>query len=197
MGCQQSVPEKSRKVFAVGGTERMASRAARARVQTSNTAAALSTTTSNSAANSHSMAFHTNGNGNSPATANSSKQSHPKLDSVGHLLPEEVVRRTSSAIKTKEVLLGMPDNPIQVEVCTVDYCESVNVNLLRSYLVATETGQALSSAFVPFNSRFIQSSLSSITTISNLSHLLLSFISDDVSSLVYPCDCYCYCIVSF
>jgi hypothetical protein len=141
MGCQQSVPEKSRKVFAVGGTERMASRAARAQVQTSSTAAALSTTTSNSAA-SHSIAFHTNGNGNSLATANSSKQSHPKLDSVGHLLPEEVVRRTSSAIKTKEVLLGMPDNRIQVEVCTVDYCESVNVNLLRLYLVATETGQA-------------------------------------------------------
>lgn len=114
MGCQQSVPEKSRTAFAVGGTERMASRAAR--VQTANTAAALSSSgavTFNSV--SASMVNYGHGN-TSPASA-ISKQNPPKLDAVGHLLPEEVVRRTCSAIRTKEVLLGMPDNPIQVEVC--------------------------------------------------------------------------------
>jgi hypothetical protein len=123
MGCQQSVPEKSRQVFAVGGTERMASRAAR--VQTANTADKQPATYKYNVTASQSMVHHHhsnnghgNGNGNiSPASA-IHKQSPPKLDFEGHLLPEEVVRRTSSAIKTKEVLLGMPDNPIQVEVCT-------------------------------------------------------------------------------
>jgi hypothetical protein len=103
----------------VGGTERMASRAAR--LQTANTAAALSNNGTRTSNVSASMVNHSYGNGNgngniSPASA-IRKQNPPKLDAVGHLLPEEVVRRTSCAIKTKEVLLGMPDNPIQVEVC--------------------------------------------------------------------------------
>jgi hypothetical protein len=114
MGCQQSAPEKTtRTVFAVGGTERMASRAAR--VQTAETMANSTGTTRVNSANTASMVNYSNGI--SPAAV-IRKQSPPKLDAVGHLLPEEVVRRTSSAIKTKEVLLGMPDNPIQVEVCT-------------------------------------------------------------------------------
>jgi hypothetical protein len=111
MGCQQSVPEKT-KIFAVGGTERMASRAAR--VQTASTAATLSKTP-NSVASSSVMHMHSIGTSNGVA----SNPSPPKLDAVGHLLPEEVVRRTSSAIKTKDVLLGMPDNPIRVQVCMV------------------------------------------------------------------------------
>ena len=111
MGCQQSVPEKkTRTAFAVGGTERMASRAAR--LQTANTATAATLSKHGGA-----TVTTSNGNGNISPAAVIRQQNPPKLDAVGHLLPEEVVRRTSSAIKTKEVLLGRPDNPIHVEVC--------------------------------------------------------------------------------
>ena len=40
----------------------------------------------------------------------------PMLDEDGHLMPEEVVRRSSSSIISKSLELGTPDYPIYVEV---------------------------------------------------------------------------------
>jgi len=41
----------------------------------------------------------------------------PQLNGSGHLTTEEVVRRTSSSVVTKELLLGSPKDPIHLEVC--------------------------------------------------------------------------------
>jgi hypothetical protein len=100
MGCQHSVPEK-RAVVGVGQTERMVSRAARVQVNPGNQSIIVPA-------------------GYLPnAKAAAKGGAPPRLDDVGHLLPEEVVRRTVSAIKNKDLTLGMPDNPIRVEVCIV------------------------------------------------------------------------------
>lgn len=40
----------------------------------------------------------------------------PKLDDKGHLLPEEVVLRSSNSIVTKEINLGTAEYPVKVEV---------------------------------------------------------------------------------
>jgi hypothetical protein len=117
-------------MFAVGGTERMASRAAR--VQTaggtaSNTSTVAAKTKSSNGGAALSLSMYNNGvNNANTSQAATIKRSPPKLDESGHLRPEEVVRRTSSAIKTKECLLGNPpDNPIQVEVRYVELCECI------------------------------------------------------------------------
>jgi hypothetical protein len=108
-------------MMTVGGTERMASRAARV-LTSSGTAGTTSTAAKTKPNSSHSMYNNGAANGNTSQAA-TIKRNPPKLNEKGHLLPEEVVRRTSSAIKTKEVLLGEPDNPIQVEVSYVELCD--------------------------------------------------------------------------
>lgn len=40
----------------------------------------------------------------------------PMLDEDGHLMPEEVVKRSSSSIVSKSLELGTPDYPVFVEV---------------------------------------------------------------------------------
>ena len=47
----------------------------------------------------------------------SPKQPLPQLNGSGHLTTEEVVRRTSSSVVTKELLLGSQKDPIHLEVC--------------------------------------------------------------------------------
>jgi hypothetical protein len=96
MGCRQSTPVQKKGPFTVGQTERMVSRAAR--VNNANNP------------NKHTASLLLGSPIGDP------KKEHPKLDADGHLVKEEVVRRTSSAIRNKHTVLGTPDNPIQVEV---------------------------------------------------------------------------------
>lgn len=138
MGCQQSTPvaggssKNKHPIKGVGQTERMVSRAARVeqklrlqqrQQQQSKAATATATAAIN---NSTTDASTTNSTGD-PVVAK--QQGLPKLDASGHLLPEEVVRRTQCSILTKTTTLGTVEHPIEVEVSTVEYTESYSNEL--------------------------------------------------------------------
>ena len=109
MGCQQSSPAaaaaaapRRTPIKGVGQTERMVSRAHR--VQQKLQAANDNNNNAGSTSNA------------SSANSNINISAPPKLDPSGHLMPEEVVRRTQCSIFSKKVTLGTLEHPILMEV---------------------------------------------------------------------------------
>ena len=91
MGCQQSsLVESHDHITAVGQTERLQSRAARIQQRQEKES--------------------------TPENVPDSLKTSPKLNEKGHLMPEEVVRRTQCSILTQKHTLGTAEYPIQIEV---------------------------------------------------------------------------------
>jgi hypothetical protein len=105
MGCQQSTaatgPPKG--VKGVGQTERMVSRAHRVEQKQLQQ---KGEPPNNSKANSS----------NTSVASTTIVGTGPKLNSIGQLMPEEVVRRTHSSILTESMRLGTEGSEIIVEV---------------------------------------------------------------------------------
>ncbi|KAL7557370.1 hypothetical protein ACA910_019261 [Epithemia clementina (nom. ined.)] len=101
MGCNTSKDVFPRRpVTGVGGTERMISRAKRVNDKK----------TSDSSRSTRSL-----GSKGSRKEVQEPPKDPPKLDESGHLLPEEVVKRSTSSITSKRLTLGTPEHPILVE----------------------------------------------------------------------------------
>jgi hypothetical protein len=110
MGCQQSNtagPPAKGTIKGVGQTERMVSRAHR--VEQKLRQKEQPSSKANSTASNTSVASTAAGS----ATAGGSG---PKLNSIGQLMPEEVVRRTHSSILTESMTLGTAGSGIKLEV---------------------------------------------------------------------------------
>ena len=108
MGCttSQDAVATKRPVTAVGQTERMVTRAKRAKAKESRLSDSVRSNTSRLS------------NGSRPfkKEAPDPPKPPPKLDESGHLMPEEVVRRSMSSVTSKRLELGTPEHPIFIEV---------------------------------------------------------------------------------
>jgi len=116
MGCQQSTPLQTQQpIKGVGQTERLKSRAQRlidAKSSSSSSAKPL------------------DGANQKLTVTTELEQSPPKLDASGHLLPEEVVRRTSSSVVNSQTVLGTEDRQIAMEVRIIEGLLNVSMDLV-------------------------------------------------------------------
>lgn len=123
MGCQQSVPEQqSRPVKGVGQTERLVNRAQRIKEASSRALKHISSSENLEA---------------SGCARDIEKPTPPKLDSSGNLMPEEVVRRTSSSITNASAMLGTNENAVDVRV-SGSSVDSAGVNAVAVHVLSYE-----------------------------------------------------------
>lgn len=96
----------------MGQTERLVSRAVRAQENQSRKVAKEAAASGKLGSGGDDGSLRKNGS----TTSLSTNLDPPKLDASGHLMPEEVARRTQCSVLSESLLLGTEQSPIAMQV---------------------------------------------------------------------------------